>query len=134
MPVRGSTLEDLVDAAVCGRGFIAQRVAVAPPFISGASVCSQHCVVHVVGACTRVPVCGSALESLIHAATRRSGLFARRVAHLAAFPALSFPQVTDTTSHPVRAGGWVEVDRATGEVLVCTAIGSVLHFIAQGPA
>ena len=102
--------------------------------ISGAPVCSKHRVVHVVGAGTRVPVCDAALESLIDATVRGWGFFARRVAHLAAFPALAFPQVTDTAGNPMSTSARVVVNRAAGEVLVCAAIGSVLHLIVQRPA
>ena len=84
---------------------------------------------HVVGAGTRVPVCGSALESLIDATARGWGFFARGVAHLAAFPALAFPQITDTAGNPVSTSARVVVNRAAGEVLVCPAVRGVLHLI-----
>ena len=74
------------------------------------------------------------MESLIDATARGWGFFARRVAHLAAFPALAFPQITDTAGNPVSTSARVVVNRAAGEVLVCPAVRGVLHLIVQRPA
>ena len=133
MPVSGAALENLENTAVSGRGFVTGRVAETSPFVSCAPVCSKHRTMHVIAAGTRRPVRCAALERLIHATVSRGGFFARRVAHLAAFPALSFPHVTDATGHPVCAGRRVEVDRASGEVLVCAAARSVFHLIVERP-
>ena len=133
MPVSGSALENLEYAAVSGRGFITRRVTETSPFVSCTPVCSKHRIMHVIRASTRRPVRCAALERLIHATVRRSGFFTRRVAHLAAFPALSFPHVTDTASHPVSAGRRVEVDRAASEMLICAATCSVFHLIIERP-
>ena len=133
MPVSGSTLKNLENTAVSGRGFVTGRVAETSPFVSCAPVCAEHRTMHVIAAGTRRPIGRAALERLIHATTRRSGFFARRVAHLAAFPALSFPHVADTPGHSVCAGRWVEVDRATSEMLICATVGRVLHLVIQRP-
>lgn len=71
------------------------------------------------------------LENLIDATARCSSLFSRWVAHLAAFLTLTFPQVADPVGNPVSAGVWVEVNRAASDVLVCTAVSSVIHLIVE---
>ena len=73
------------------------------------------------------------LENLIDATARCSSLFSRRVTHVAAFLALTFPPVADSVGKPVSAGARVEVKRAASEVLVCTAVCSVLHLIVERP-
>lgn len=72
------------------------------------------------------------LEIFIDATARCSSLFSRWVAHVAAFLALPFPpQVADPVGNPGSAGARVEVNRAASEVLVCTAVCSVLHLIVE---